>query len=386
MNEQVRRRGSPPPTLPTDEAVIPHDPALPQPEDDFLSRGELGEVLKQAAKVHGPNVIRSAELRPRFKHIPTDIFSLDMGLFGGIPEGVISLVYGWAGSGKTTLCGRVIGQAQRKYADKAAVFIDADGTYQPEWGRKHGVDNSRMALVQPESGEQALDLARAMVKAEEVSVIVVDSLAALVPMKELDKSMEDLTVGEQGRLISRFCRVLQADLLGERKRGHRPAILWINQYRMKIGTMFGDPRTLPGGEAQHFAAAVKIEMKNKEVMGKTANGIQTVDYNEHAFKIAKNKIGTGIREGEFVMVRNPTNPLGPGFVDDARPVINWARTTGKITGGGSSWRVQGLDEKFSRLQDIADYFYSDLDFYAHFRDGLIRDYRVACGLQEEYLA
>jgi len=377
MNQPIRKRPAPPSTHVADKAAPVADDALPQEENDFLARGELGALLQQASKVHGPNVIRSAELRPRFKHIPTDIFSLDMGLFGGIPEGVISLIYGWAGSGKTTLCGRVIGQAQKKYPDMAAVFIDAEGTYQPEWGRRHGVDNTRMALVQPESGEQALDLARSLVKAEEVSVVVVDSLAALVPMKELDKSMEDLTVGEQGRLISRFCRVLQADLLSERKRGHRPAILWINQYRMKIGTMFGDPRTLPGGEAQHFAAAVKIEMKNKEVMGKTANGIQTVDYNEHAFKIAKNKVGTGVREGEFVMVRNPSNPLGPGFVDDARAVINWARTTGDVTGGGSSWRVGGFGEEFSRFQGNADYFYSGRGFFVGFPGHVLGGHRSA---------
>ena len=383
--EDMPAQDNPAPARTRSRESITVDPTPPKPRVDILAQGEIGRLIGDASRLHGPNVIRSAELRPRFKHIPTNIFQLDMGLHGGIPEGVISLIYGRAGSGKTTLCKRTIGQAQKKYPDMAAVFIDLEGTYQPEWGATHGIDNSRMALIQPDTGEQALDLARGAVKANEVSVVVVDSLAALTPIKEIEKSMEDLTVGEQAKLIARFCRTIQSDMLNERKRGHRPAILWINQWRMKIGTMYGDPRVLPGGDAQHYAAAVKIEMKNKEVMGKDANDMQTVDYNEHSFKIDKSKVGTGIREGEFTMIRNPSHYLGQGFVDDAKVVVTWARKVGLITGGGSSWTVDGVDTKFGRLQEIADYFYSDDEFYTDFKDRLVRMYRAACGLQEEYM-
>jgi hypothetical protein len=161
--------------------------------------------------------------------------------------------------------------------------------------------------------------------------------------------------------------------------------LWINQWRQKIGVMFGDPRVLPGGEAQHYTASTKVEMKNKEQMGKDAEGNHIVDYNEHAFKVDKSKIGVGIREGEFTMIRNPDNPLGMGFIDEARTVINWARKHDLITGGGSSWRVNDVDTKFGRLQEIADYFYSDDEFYDAFKQQLIRAYRVKCDLKEEYL-
>lgn len=177
--------------------------------------------MNSAAKLYGPNVVRSAELRPRFKHIPTNIFSLDLGLHGGIPEGCTSLIYGRAGGGKTTLCMRVLASAQRKYRDSVAVFLDVEGTYQPDWGEAHGVDNTRLVLIQPDTGEQAVDLARAAAKAGEVSAVVVDSLAALTPMKELEKSTEDATVGEQGKLIARFCRTVGQDIINERKRGHR---------------------------------------------------------------------------------------------------------------------------------------------------------------------
>lgn len=361
-------------------------PDATPPTEDPLAKGELGALMAQAQKVHGANVIRSAELKPRYRHIPTGIFSLDMALHGGFPEGAISLVYGRASGGKTTTCMRAVANAQKKYPDMAAVFVDIEGTYQPEWGEKHGIDNSRLLLIQPTSGEQALDLAAASVSAQEVSIILTDSLAALTPGKELEKSMEDLTVGEQGKLIARFCRVSNSRMNEEKKRGHRPTMIWINQWRQKIGVMFGDPRVLPGGEAQHYFASTKVEIKNKEVMGKDTEGRQIPDHNMHSFKIDKNKVGTGIREGEFKMIRNPDSPLGMGFMDEAQTVINWARKTGVVTGAGSSWRVEGVEQKFGRLQEIADYFYADMEFYGHFQHRLICDYRDKCKVEpREYL-
>lgn len=353
--------------------------------EDLLTKGEIGAVMAKVAKLHGPNVIRSAELRPRYRHTPTNIFTLDLSMFGGFIEGGATLVYGRSGGGKSTLTGRVIGQAQRKYPDKAAVLIDLEGTYQPEWGGFHGVDNSSLVLVQPDTGEQALDLALSLISAEETSVIAIDSLAALLPTKELEKSMEDLTVGEQGRLISRFCRVMQGRLNAESKRGHRPVVIWTNQWRNKIGVMYGDPRVLPGGDAQHYYAVSKVEIKNKEETGKGQDGIGTVLVNQHSFVIAKSKVGTGIREGEFEMIRDPQNPMGQGFIDDAKSVIAWSRSMGHITGGGSSWRVKELDMKFGRLQEIADYMYSDDAWYANLKDFLIREYRERCGLRPDYL-
>lgn len=384
MNDIPARRRTPVASAPLpQEAAELVPPSVPA--NNVLTSGELGEFAKAAVKLHGAEVIRAAELMPKFKHVPTNIFALDLALHGGIPEGCVTLVYGRASSGKSTLSLRVIGQAQKKYPDKAAVLIDLEGTYEPSWAEAHGIDNSKLLLIQPQSGEQALDLALGAVRAKETSCIVVDSLAALVPMKEIEKSMEDLTVGEQAKMIARFCRVVTAALNKERARGHRPILILINQWRQKIGVMFGDPRVLPGGEAQHYAATIKIEMKNKEVMGKNEKGREVVAHNVHSFKIDKSKIGAGIREGEFKMIRDNANYLGAGFMDEAQTVVAWARSQGLITGGGSSWTVAGVDTKFSRLQDIADYFYSDDAFYEAFKQNLIRLNRIDADLPEEFL-
>lgn len=341
---------------------------------------ELAAVQADVEKNYGAHVMHRASRKPPFKHTPTGIFTLDMALFGGVPESLITLIYGRESSGKTTLAQRVVARTQQKYPDKTAVFVDIEGTYDTVWGARHGVDNDRMLLVQPATGEMALDIAVAALGAEDTSIMVVDSLATLIPFKELDASLEDQQPGIQARLIGKFCRRVQNVLLDQRKRDHRPTVLLLNQWRMKIGVFRGDPRVLPGGMAQHYASSVKIETYNKEQLGSDDRELETVDHNDHSFKIAKNKVGTGIRSGEYTMIRNPSHPLGQGFVDDARTVATWAKKMGVVTGGGSTWRLDGLDETFRNLQGICDYFYSDLDFFEQFKMRLITMQREACGL------
>ncbi len=345
--------------------------------------GELGEVLSSAVEEYGEHVMHRASRKPPFKHIPTGIFTLDMALFGGVPESLTTLIYGRESSGKSTLAIRCAAQAQRKYPAKTVVYIDIEGTYDPQWAAAHGVDNDALYLVQPENGEQALELANEVLRADNSSMIIVDSLAALIPFKETQKHMEDSLPGLQARLISEFCRKVQNAMLDERGRDHRPSLLLLNQWRMKIGGFNRDPRVLPGGQAQHYVASVKIEMLNREHMGRDSRDIETVDYNDHSFKIAKCKLGSGIRTGEFKMIRDASNSLGAGFIDDGRTVATWAKKMGVVTGGGNSWYIDGLDQKFGNLQAIADYFYGDLGFYHEFQRRLITMQREACGLVPE---
>lgn len=344
------------------------------------SRSSLREVIAQVEETHGANVMRQATNLPTHKHIPTGIFTLDMALFGGFPESLISMVYGWESSGKTTVAMRVAARAQRKYEDMQAVFIDAEGTFDNAWAQRHGVDLDRLVVVQPETGEQAVDIADAVLRATDTSILVLDSLPALVPIKELGNSAEDSTVALQARLIGTFIRKANQALLDERKRGHRPSLLLINQFRNRI-TMMGDPRSLPGGNALKFFTAVRVEVTNKEHLGRDAHDVETVEHNEHAFKIGKNKLGTGIRTGEFQMIRNPSHDLGAGFIDDGKTVLLYAKKFGVFTGGGSTWRIAGLDRKFSRIQDAVDYLYANPEFFEDLKRSLISIQREHCGLR-----
>jgi len=349
------------------------------------SSSELSKAMGMISKAHGPAVLTRADMKPRWKHISTGIFSLDIAMFGGLPEGLATLGFGWEHSGKTTMGLRMLGQAQKKYPKKTPVLIDTEGTYDLDWGAVHGIDNENLALVQPENGEQALDIAVAMIKTAEVSCLMIDSLSGIMPMKTKQKSFEDAVVAEQARLINRFCATIQSEMIAERHRGHNVAVYLVNQWRYKVGQVYGDPRVLPGGTAQHYLASIKIDFKNKEKDGRDDDGHHQIDYNEHPFNIKKNKVGNGPREGNFKMIRNPDHPLGQGFVDDAETVVKWGKSTGVVSGGGSTWRVDGVDQKFGRLQEIADYMYSNFDFFDHFKTRLIGDYRESRGLDRNYL-
>lgn len=345
-------------------------------------RSTLADVMGQVSEMHGANVMRQATTLPTFKHIPTGIFTLDMALFGGVPESLITMFYGWESSGKSTTAMRVVGSAQRKYPDKQAVFIDVEGTFSAAWATRHGVDVNRLIIVQPETGEQAVDIADAVLRANDTSIVVLDSLPALVPIKELSNSAEDATVALQARLIGTFIRKANQALLDERKHGHWPTLLLINQFRNKI-TMMGDPRSLPGGNALRFFTSVRVELTSKEHMGRDEHDVETVEHNEHGFKIGKNKLGNGIRTGEFQMIRNPSHTLGAGFIDDGKTVLTYAKKFGLFTGGGSSWRLTGIDQKFGRIQDAVDWLYRNPEEFERLKFQLITLQRQHAGLRTE---
>ena len=326
--------------------------------------------------------MRASE-RALWRHFPTGIFLLDAGMCGGVPRSQMTLVYGWESSGKSTLAYRTIGSAQRLEPDLHAVLIDVEGTYDNGWGEWHGIDNDKLVYVQPDTGEMALDIADEVVRGGGASIIVVDSLAALTPYKEVESSTEDDLPGLQARLIGKFVRKVVSGLSEQRKHGNHPAVICLNQYRMKIGVFHGDNRVLPGGQAPRFAAFARVEMLNKEQMGKDAFDQDTVDHNQHTFRIKKNKEGVGLRHGEFNMVRNPSNTLGQGFIDDGRAVATWAKKRDFITGSGGHYRIDGVDGEFRTLDDITAYFYSDLVFYEQFKYRLISHYRQENGLRPD---
>lgn len=367
-----RTRGAAPPPAPPPEA-------LPELPDEFAT------LCKSIDKVHGSGVIETADKRRTWRHIPTDIFALDFALGGGIPEGLATMIYGWQSGGKSTILLRLIASAQRKYPNMWAVLVDTEGTFDPIWATVHGVDLARLKIVQPASGEQACDIIAAAIQARNVSLVALDSVPMLVPMNEQvdkkgnDRSFEDVTVGSQANLITRFLRVVNKRMIDERVRDHWPTLVLINQWRTKIGVMHGDPRTLPGGNALNYVASVKIEMKNKENVDKDGRGLEIVTHNDHSFTIHKNKVFNGARTGEFQMVRDPAHPFGAGYIDENMTVVGIGRQLGKITGSGSSWRMDGIDERFNSLKSMGEALDANPVFAAEFKRELIGIQRAAMG-------
>ena len=221
--------------------------------------------------------------------IPTGALSLDIALgIGGIPRGRIIEVFGPESSGKTTLALHMIAEAQKMGGE--AAFIDAEHALDPVYARKLGVDIDNLIVSQPDTGEQALEITEALVRSGALDVVVVDSVAALVPKAEIDGEMGDSHMGLQARLMSQALRKL-AGAINKSK----TVLIFINQLREKIGVMFGNPETTTGGRALKFYASVRLDIRKTEMMKQDGQVIG----NRVRVKVIKNKVAPPFREAEF---------------------------------------------------------------------------------------
>jgi recombination protein RecA len=266
--------------------------AARQPGTGDKRREDLTKAIDQITKDFGKGAIMrlgDPEAKLNVSAIPTGSLSLDIALgIGGIPKGRITEVYGPESAGKSTLAQHIIAQAQR--AGGTAAYIDVEHALDPEYAANCGIDIDELLIAQPDTGEQALEICEALIRSNAIDIVIVDSVAALVPRAEIEGDMGDSLPGIQARLMSQALRKLTSAVARS-----NTALVFINQLREKIGVVFGNPEVTPGGRALKFYSSVRIEIRRVESLKQGTNIIG----NRVRCKVVKNKTAPPFRQAEF---------------------------------------------------------------------------------------
>ena len=321
---------------------MPKVTETPQTTGMSAKSAAVAAAMAQIQKQYGTgSIMRLGERSEKFavETIPTGSLTVDLAMgVGGVPKGRVIEVFGPEASGKTSLCLHIIAEAQKRGG--VAAFIDAEHALDPQRAQKIGVNLDELLISQPDTGEQALEIAEALIRSGGVDVVVIDSVAALVPKSEIEGEMGESSIGVQARLMSQALRKLTGAISST-----NTICIFTNQLRQKIGVMFGNPETTPGGLALKFYASVRFDIRKIENI---KNGDQVVG-SRHRVKIVKNKVAPPFRIAEFDMDENGVSHEGElldvgielEILTKSGAFIRWGET---MLGQGRQAAIQYLKE------------------------------------------
>ena len=319
-------------------------------QNDEAKKAAIATAMAQIQKAYGTgSIMRLGERAEKFatEVIPTGSIALDLALgVGGLPKGRIIEIYGPEAGGKTTVCLHVIAEAQKKGG--VAAFIDAEHALDPQRAQKIGVNLDDLLISQPDTGEQALEIAESLIRSGGIDVLVIDSVAALVPRAELEGEMGDAVMGMQARLMSQALRKLTGAVSNT-----NTIIIFTNQLRQKIGVMFGNPETTTGGLALKFYSSIRLDVRKIE----NIKSGDLVVGSRHRVKVVKNKVAPPFRIAEFDMDENGISHEGElldvgielGILQKSGAFIKWEE---KMLGQGRPASIAFLQENKKDAQAL----------------------------------
>lgn len=307
-------------------------------------------VVKNMTKAHGEGTASVGLHYHDIERIPTGVFAFDLASGGGFPRGKISVVYGPESAGKTNLTLMAIAQAQRLYPDETAVFIDVEKALDPKWAKALGVDTDNLGYLLPNFAEEGIDMLSAVLAADDVGLVVVDSVAALTPMKEAEASADRMQVGGNSLLIGSMMRKAIVGLTQAQKQDRYPTIILLNQVRIKIGVMFGNPEGMPGGNALKHASGLtaRVYGKNK-VLKEVSATLPAVK--ETSVVINKWKVPIVSVNCEYEMAMVPHDGKKPGDTNEWKTLATYLRSMELLfQNDNKQWELDG--KTFSTLSEV----------------------------------
>ena len=333
----------------------------------------ISSIVQEYNKTAKREVIHQGVYKENTDRLPTGIFPLDYSLGGGIPMGRVSIFYGPESSAKTSICLQLIANMQRMKPDQSAVFIDVEGHFDKEWAEKMGVDTDKLVYVLPQSAEETIDVAESLLYGEDLSLLVIDSLAAMVTEKELDNTASKAVVGGAGLAINKLYRKVSRAIGVAKMDGLFPTVALINQVRSKVGVLYGDPEVMPGGKAFQYASSLTVRLYGKEEMDDKVHK-ELAAYRKITAVVKKYKIPIISKKCEFLIALMPIEKLGleVGQVNSWGFILHFMKNVGCVNASELTWPDTGEVQVFDKQADMKEKYFADAEFAARLRNCVLQ--------------
>ena len=319
----------------------------------------IADFVKAANKKYGDTTMTkgSAKLQD-CERIPTSIFPLDLALGGGFPMGAISEVYGPESSGKTNIALKAIATHQKMFPDLKCIFVDVEHAFDGPWAVKMGVNVERLEVISPDNADQIVDMVEGLMGVDDCGLIVVDSIAAMASVSELKKDAGTMQVGGNSIVVGQLIKKAMIAQSAAAKNDNYPTLICINQIRFKIGVMFGDPETTPGGNALRFYAKLRVRCYGKNEIIKEVSATMPA-FKKTSVVVKKWKVPIVAVNCEYLMAMIPHSGLHIGELEDWNTISNFAKNYGLIAKIKGGWSLDG--KVYPTLTDMKDAVRNNFD-------------------------